>query len=90
LTAGLDHQYYRTVRDDATGQITVQVEYPEDLRRDVLEYQQAKAPTIQTLTLPCQCQQLLSNPDALTSQQATELTTALAQGRSTRIRDWMK
>src|SRR5262249_41747748 len=78
LTAGLDYQNYRTVCDDATGQITVQVEYPEDLRRDVLEYQQAQALTIQTLTLPWQCQQLLSNPDALTAQQATALATALA------------
>ena len=80
LTAGLDHQNYRTVCDDATGQITVQVEYPEDLRRDVLEYQQAQALTIQTRTLPWQCQQLLSNPDVLTAQQATALATALAQG----------
>jgi hypothetical protein len=80
LTAGLDHQNYRTVCDDATGQIIVQVEYPEDLRRAVLEYQQAKALTIQTLTLPWQCQQLLANPDALTPQQATALAIALAQG----------
>jgi hypothetical protein len=80
LTAELDRQNYRTVCDDATGQITVQIEYPEDLRRDMLGYQQAQALAIQTLTLPWQCQQLLSNPTALTSQQATELATALAPG----------
>jgi hypothetical protein len=78
LVAELDRKNYRTARDEASGQEIVQFSYPDDLQHDVLAFQRAKQPALQSLTLPYQCEKILVGEATLTEAQAAALAGALA------------
>ena len=52
-------------------------EPPESLRRDIEQFQDARRPALQALTLPFSCRKFLEGPAHLTLEQAAVLATAL-------------
>jgi hypothetical protein len=77
LKAELDRNNYIQDSTNAEGRTLVRFEYPDDLLRDIVAYQQAVAPTLRILALPYDCQRILTEATVLSEEQAADLANFL-------------
>jgi hypothetical protein len=78
LVAQLDPQNYAPARDEQSGEKTPHFECPVDLQHEITAFQQTALPTLQAISLPFQCEQILPTARLLTDNEAEMLATALA------------
>jgi len=76
LLADLDRRTYKEVRHP-DGNVGMRREYPEDLQREVADYESSTAPALQALVLPSRCREFLPSEAALSSQSAESLASVL-------------
>lgn len=77
LMAQLNRYKYKLVKDQKSGRVFLQCHYPDDLQRDIEAFQEDNNPSLQTLTLPFQCEKILQAPGILDDAEAEALSVAL-------------
>ncbi len=79
LFAELDLANYQTVVNSKTGAVEKGLVYPDELRREVLSWQNDSAPTLTYVLVPNQCEQRLQGGQLLTDREAGYLFKVLQE-----------
>jgi hypothetical protein len=73
LVAALDRDNYQPMLDPKSGSEALVLTYPEDLRREVEQWQGSNAKSMQYLLLPSRCEELLQKQQAVSDENAAQI-----------------